>query len=190
MNERSSEKKNNESDRRTGFFDVAKMLIEQQNEIMAKATPPSPRATAAVAAGSIIAFVVGMSIIFGMAFGFGPVLWTFAFIATFSALICGTILIIRSYSSGDQETRAVAEEIEAMANDASFDISEQIIVWDKIKFTQGVGTQLEGREQEISEIYRRLHSARGEIAAAETPQHRLEAVLVADSVLATARSLR
>lgn len=76
-----------------------------------------------------------------------------------------------------------------MANDASFDISEQIIFWDKLKYTKGVGTQLEGRDEEISDMHRRLVNVREEIAAAETSQHRLEAVLTADSVLATARLL-
>lgn len=120
---------------------------------------------------------------------YGVTLFILAFVVTFGALIAGVFLIIRSYSSGDQGTQAVAEEIEAMANDASFDISEQIIFWDKLKYTKGVGTQLEGRDEEISEMHRRLVNVREEIAAAETSQHRLEAVLTADSVLATARLL-
>lgn len=117
------------------------------------------------------------------------ILWILAFVAVFGSLILGLVLIIRSYSAGDQETQSVADEIEAMANDASFDISEQIIIWDKLKYTKGLGTQLEGRDEEISDIHRRLVNVREEIAAAETPQHRLEAVLSADSMLATARSL-
>lgn len=120
---------------------------------------------------------------------YGVTLFILAFVVTFGALIAGVFLIIRSYSSGDQGTQAVAEEIEAMANDASFDISEQIIFWDKLKYTKGVGTQLEGRDEEISDMHRRLVNVREEIAAAETSQHRLEAVLTADSVLATARLL-
>jgi len=120
---------------------------------------------------------------------YGVTLFILAFVVTFGALIAGVFLIIRSYSSGDQGTQAVAEEIEAMANDASFDISEQIIFWDKLKYTKGVGTQLEGRDEEISDMHRSLVNVREEIAAAETSQHRLEAVLTADSVLATARLL-
>src|SRR5699024_42238 len=120
---------------------------------------------------------------------YGVTLFILAFVVTFGALIAGVFLIIRSSSSGDQGTQAVAEEIEAMANDASFDISEQIIFWDKLKYTKGVGTQLEGRDEEISDMHRRLVNVREEIAAAETSQHRLEAVLTADSVLATARLL-
>ena len=120
---------------------------------------------------------------------FKVVLLVLAFVVTFTSLTVGIFFIIRSYSSGDQGTQAVAKEIEAMANDASFDISEQIIFWDKLKYTKGVGTQLEGHDEKISEMHRRLVNVREEIAAAETPQHRLEAVLTADSVLATARLL-
>lgn len=189
MNEQHAEEKINQSGRRTGFFDIAKMLIEQQNETIARAKTPSPRATIGTIIGLVIFVLLSASLGIGLDYGFGPVLWTFAFVATFGAVICGTVLIIRSYSSGDKESRAVAEEIEAMANDASFDVSEQIIFWDKIKYTKGIGTQLAGREEEILDIHRRLVNLRQEIAVAETSQHRLEAVLAADSVLATARLL-
>lgn len=139
---------------------------------------------------------IGFGIMFGLMFSvsllyfiWGPVLWILAFIVTFSIPIVGVFLIIRSNSAGDRESQAVNREIEAMVNDASFDVSEQIIVWDRLKFSKGIGTQLEGREEEISEIYRRLMNARDELSAAETPRHQLEAVLAADSILATTRSL-
>lgn len=138
---------------------------------------------------SALFMLFGISLFCVAGLFYGVTLFILAFVVTFGALIAGVFLIIRSYSSGDQGTQAVAEEIEAMANDASFDISEQIIFWDKLKYTKGVGTQLEGRDEEISEMHRRLVNVREEIAAAETPQHRLEAVLTADSVLATARLL-
>lgn len=138
---------------------------------------------------------IALGITFGIAFfmflvfAYGPFLWILAFVVTFGSLITGTVFLIRSYSSGDRERQVVNEEIESMADDASFDVSEQIIFWDKMMFTKGIGTQLEGRDQEISEIHRRLVNARGEIATAESPQHRLEAVLAADALLATVRSL-
>ncbi|MBA4504743.1 hypothetical protein H0H28_05275 [Corynebacterium sanguinis] len=138
--------------------------------------------------GALFLFIGSLVLLFGLEL-YGVYLLILAFVVTFGSLITGIFLILRSYSSGDQETQAVTMEIEAMANDASFDISEQIIFWDKIKYTKGVGTQLEGRDEEISDIHRRLVNVREEIAAAETPQHRLEAVLTADSVLATARLL-
>lgn len=121
---------------------------------------------------------------------FRVTLLALSFMVTFGSLIVGIFLILRSYSSGDKEAQEVTEEVEALANDASFDVSEQIIFWDKLKYTKGIGTQLEGREEEIDTICRRLENARKEISIAETPQHRLEAVLAADSLLATVRSLR
>lgn len=144
-----------------------------------------------------ISYVVMMIIIgFGVAgengklpIVFRSILLTLSFITTFGSLIVGAFLILRSQFSGNTENREIAEEVEALANDASFDVSEQIIFWDKLKYTKGVGTQLEGREEEIDTICRRLENVRQEISNAESPQHRLEAVLSADSLLATARSL-
>lgn len=102
----------------------------------------------------------------------------------------GLFFIIRSKWTGDRTSQAINNEIELLANDASFDVSEQIIVWDRLLLTKGLGTQLEGREDEISQVHRRLVNSRQEIAAAESPQHQLEAVMAADSILATARSLQ
>lgn len=98
-------------------------------------------------------------------------------------------MIIRSQFSVDHDSEAVNNEIDALAADASFDLSEQIIVWDKLMFTQGIGTALEGREKVIADIYRRLMNARDEISAAQTTKHKVEAVLAADSILATSRSV-
>lgn len=144
----------------------------------------------------IIAVLTTIAVVLGIAGENGELptlfrvtLLTLSFIAAFGSLIVGAFLILRSYSSGDKETREIAEEVEALANDASFDVSEQIIFWDKLKYTKGVGTQLEGREEEIDTICHRLENVRKEISVAETPQHRLEAVLSADSLLATVRAL-
>lgn len=140
---------------------------------------------------NLIILLVAFIVVRGL---YGPVVtsylvYTIAFLVTFGALIFGSFLIIRSYSSGDRELQSVEAEIEALAKDASFDVNEQIIVWDKLILTKGLGTPLEGREEEVSQIHRRLINARQEIAVAESPQHRLEAVLSADAILATARSL-
>lgn len=119
----------------------------------------------------------------------GPLLWILAFLVTLIVPSIGVYLIIRSQSSVDRDSKAVEYEIDAMATDASFDLSEQIIMWDKLMFTQGIGTALEGREKVIADIYRRLMNARDEISAAQTPKHKVEAVLAADSILATSRSV-
>ena len=137
----------------------------------------------------VLFMFVGMGVVpFGF---FWPEVFLFSlfFIVTFGSLIAGTFLIIRSHFNGDREAQEVTDEISAMANDVSFDVSEQIIFWNKLKYTKGIGTQLEGQEAEISQIYNQLVNAREEIAAAESPQHKIEACLAADSVLATARML-
>ena len=127
--------------------------------------------------------------VLSLIFFWGPYLWILAFVVTFIVPIIGVFLIIRSKSSSDRESRAVNAEIQALANDASFDVSEQIIVWDKLRISKGIGTSMEEREQEISEYCRRLINVRAEISEAATPRHKIEAVLAADSVLASVRSL-
>lgn len=183
MNEWNSKEKNNKMNRKTGALGILEFFAEENEKSLKRMTHPG------VISAYILMFFSLMLMLCGMRYGFGPVLWILAFVVTFGALIVGVFLIIRSYFSGDQETQTVADEIEALANDASFDVSEQIIYWDKLQYTKGVGTQLEGRDEEISEIHRQLVNAREEIAAAETSQHRLEAVLTADSILTTARLL-
>lgn len=137
---------------------------------------------------SNIAAIIAFSALVLMGF-WAPVLWVLAFVVTFIVPIFGLFMIIRSKSSDDRESQAVNVEIEAMANDASFDVSEQIIVWDKLLISKGIGTSMEGREEEISEFHRRLINVRAEISEATTPHHKIEAVLAADSVLASVRSL-
>lgn len=119
----------------------------------------------------------------------GPFLWILAFISTFIVPAVGVFLIIRSSHAGGRQGRAVNAEIEAMANDASFDVSEQIIVWDKLRISKGIGTSMEGREDEIADFCRRLIDVRAEISEAATPHHKIEAVLAADAVLAAVRSV-
>ncbi|MDV2429045.1 hypothetical protein RAE06_09110 [Corynebacterium tuberculostearicum] len=50
--------------------------------------------------------------------------------------------------------------------------------------------RIAGQDDVIEDMYRRLANAREELAQADTPAHRIEAVLAVDSVLATAKELR
>lgn len=127
--------------------------------------------------------------ILGIAF-YGVTLMILAFIVTFGSITVGVFLILRSYTTGDARSQAISSEVEHMGNDASFDISEELITWDKLKYTKGIGTRIEGQDDDIEDIHRRLVIAREELAQATTPVHRIEAVLAADSVLAIARELR
>ena len=136
----------------------------------------------------IFSIIGGMFI--GGEYGTSGFLFYLSLLFAIVSVAVGLFFIIRSKWTGDRTSQAINNEIELLANDASFDVSEQIIVWDRLLLTKGLGTQLEGREDEISQVHRRLVNSRQEIAAAESPQHQLEAVMAADSILATARSLQ
>lgn len=113
-----------------------------------------------------------------------------ASIVTFGSIGVGVFFILRSFDTGSTKLGPISDEIERLSNDASFEVSEELITWDKMKYTKGIGTKLEGQISDIETIHRRLVNARDELAQAETPVHRVEAVLSADSVLALARELR
>ena len=113
-----------------------------------------------------------------------------ASLVTLGSIGVGVFFILRSYDTGSTKLGPISDEIEQLRNDASFDVSEELITWDKMKYTKGIGTKLEGQIGDIENIHRRLVNARDELAQAETPVHRVEAVLAADSVLALARELR
>lgn len=134
--------------------------------------------------------IFGVSVpVLGIVF-YGATLMILAFIVIFGSITVGAFLILRSYTTGDARSQAISSEVEHMSNDASFDISEKLITWDKLKYTKGIGTKMEGQDSDIEDIHHRLVIARDELVQATTPVHRIEAVLAADSVLAIARELR
>lgn len=135
---------------------------------------------------SSVGFLVGL---LALAF-YGITLIVLASLVTLGSIAIGVFLILRSSENGDAAFRAVSVEIEQLSNDASFDIAEELIAWDKLKYTKGVGTRIAGQEGVIEDMYRRLANAREELAQADTPVHRIEAVLAVDSVLAIAKEVR
>ena len=135
---------------------------------------------------SLIGIIVGC-----LAFAFyGVALIILASLVTLGSIAVGVFLILRSSDGAYAAFRAVSGEIEQLSNDASFDIAEELIVWDKLKYTKGIGTRIAGQDGVIEDMYRRLANAREELAQADTPVHRIEAVLAVDSVLAIAKELR
>ncbi len=139
---------------------------------------------------SIEAFL-GITIALGLAISLYDItLIILASLITLGSIAVGVFLILRSSENGDTVFRAVSGEIEQLSNDASFDIAEELIAWDKLKYTKGIGTRIAGQDHAIEDIYRRLANAREELAQADTPVHRIEAVLAVDSVLAIAKELR
>ena len=130
-----------------------------------------------------------------LVFCIGGLVWgvsliVLASLVTLGSIGVGVFFILRSYDTGSTKLGPISDEIEQLKNEASFDVSEELITWDKLKYTKGIGTKLEGQIGDIETIHRRLVNARDELAQAETPVHRVEAVLSADSVLALARELR
>ena len=130
-----------------------------------------------------------------LVFCIGGLVWgvsliVLASLVTLGSIGVGVFFILRSYDTGSTKLGPISGEIEQLRNDASFDVSEELIAWDKMKYTKGIGTKLEGQIGDIENIHRRLVNAHAELAQAETPVHRVEAVLSADSVLALARELR
>ena len=61
-----------------------------------------------------------------------------------------------TFETGDAKFQAISGEIEQISNDASFDISEELIVWDELKYAKGVGTRIAGQDSDIEDIHRRL----------------------------------
>ncbi|TRX43317.1 hypothetical protein [Corynebacterium guaraldiae] len=141
-------------------------------------------------------FWQGMSVLLGMAvvllamLFYGIALIVLASLVTLGSIAVGVFLILRSYGTGGTKLGPISGEIERLSNDASFDIAEELITWDKLKYTKGIGTKIAGQDDAIEDMYRRLANAREELAQANTPVHRIEAVLAVDSVLAIAKELR
>lgn len=134
--------------------------------------------------------LIGIIVVLLAMLFYGIALIVLASLVTLGSIAVGVFLILRSSESGDAAFRAVSGEIEQLSNDASFDIAEELIAWDKLKYTKGIGTRIAGQDHAIEDIYRRLANAREELAQADTPVHRIEAVLAVDSVLAIAKELR
>lgn len=130
-----------------------------------------------------------MALLIGIVY-YAVALMALASILALGSIAAGAFLILRSYATGDSKSKRISSEIELMSNDASFDISEELVTWDKLKYTKGIGTRMEGQDSDIEDIHYRLVIARDELVQATTPVHRIEAVLAADSVLAIARELR
>ena len=135
-------------------------------------------------------FLIGMMVAGLGILYYGITLLILASFVILGSLAIGVFLVLRSYETGDTEYRAISGEIEQLSNDASFDISEELIIWDKLKYTKGIGTRIAGQNSDIEDVHHRLVIAREELGQAETPIHRIEAVLTADSILATAKELR
>lgn len=134
--------------------------------------------------------LVGVFVLGAILWGAAILLWVLAFAVPAVALFIGGHMFVQARSSAGQssQARAVEAEIGALARDTSLDLAETITRWDTLILTKGIGTPLEGREQEAAEIHRRLLAAHETLHAAITPAHRIEAVLHAETLRATAQA--
>lgn len=134
--------------------------------------------------------LVGVFVLAAIMWGIAILLWVLAFVVPAVALFIGGYMVVQARASAAEsaQARAVEEEIEAMARDTSLDLAETIARWDSLILTKGIGTPLEGQEQEPAQMHRRLLAAHETLHAAITPAHRIEAVLHAETLRATAQS--
>lgn len=134
--------------------------------------------------------LIGIIVVLLAMLFYGIALIVLASLVTLGSIAVGVFLILRSYDTGGAKLGPISGEIERLSNDASFDIAEELITRDKLKYTKGIGTRIAGQDDAIEDMYRRLANAREELAQADTPVHHIEAVLAVDSVLAIAKELR
>ena len=134
--------------------------------------------------------LVGAVVIGLLLWGVAVLLWVLAFAVPVVATGFGVTVLLqaRDAKRKAREVEAVDAELTALTRDASLDLAETITRWDNLILTKGIGTPLEGREDEAAEIHRRLITAHEFIRAAATPAHRIQAVLHADSLRSTAQS--
>lgn len=120
----------------------------------------------------------------------GVALWLLAIAVPIVGLLYGGNFLVQAWAAREvaQNSRVVDAELEALARDASFDLAETITRWDTLILTKGIGTQLQGRDEQAAGIHRQLIAAHQALHAVTTPRHRIEAVLHADTLRATAQS--
>lgn len=119
-------------------------------------------------------------------------LWVLAVAVPLAGLVLAGYFFWQGWEERNAvEVRAAAvAELEALVDDAAGDLADIITRWDLVLVTKGIGTQLEGREDEVHRIHTELIAALGGLRAAQTPVSRAKAVLHADAVrLAAVRQL-
>ena len=102
-------------------------------------------------------------------------------------LILGAILWVAKQAREEAGQRAAADsELEALVQDAVFDLADTIARWDTLMVTKGIGTDLQGREAEAAAVQQQLIAAHEALLMASSAANRIEAVIHADTVRVSA----
>lgn len=128
--------------------------------------------------------LVGVLILGAILWLIGVVLWVLAVAAPVAGLLAGGYFFAEAYTCrGAGKINAAADaEVEALARDASIDLSETLSRWEMLRLTKGIGTPLHGRDEEAATLHHQLIAAQEALLAATTPANRMEAVIHADTV--------
>ncbi|RNE48774.1 hypothetical protein [Corynebacterium alimapuense] len=120
----------------------------------------------------------------------GVALWALAIVVPLVGLFFGVSLFVEALKAhnSNQQYRAAEDELEALVQDASFDLSETIIRWDSLMLTKGIGTALEGKEQLAESIHLQLRATHELLEVASTPSQQIDAVSNADALRLKAQS--
>ena len=101
----------------------------------------------------------------------------------------GYFLLLAKQAREEVAARAAADaELEALAQDAAFDLADTINRWDTLVVTKGIGTELRGREEEAAAIQQQLFAAHEALLSAPSVSHRIRAAVHADSVRQSRRA--
>lgn len=128
--------------------------------------------------------LIGVFVLVAVLWAVGVVLWLLALAVPVAGLLGAGYFLVRATQVRDAavERAAADAELEILVQDAAFDLADTITRWDTLVFTKGIGTELQGREEEAVAIQRQLFAAHEALLSAPTLPHRLRAVVRADEL--------
>lgn len=131
--------------------------------------------------------LLGALVIGALLWVVGVALWLLAIAAPVAGFAGAGYFLLRARQSREllDDRAAVDAELEALAQDAVLDLADTITRWDMLMVTKGIGTDLEGREEEARQIQRQLFAAQESLLSAPSLAHRLAAVVHADTIRET-----
>ncbi|WP_156119405.1 hypothetical protein [Corynebacterium humireducens] len=128
--------------------------------------------------------LIGVFVLAAVFWAVGVVLWLLALAVPVAGLLGAGYFLVRATQVRDEavERAAADAELEILVQDAAFDLADTITRWDTLVFTKGIGTELQGHEEEAVAIQQQLFAAHEALLSAPTLPHRLRAVVRADEL--------